>query len=299
MTAATLLIVDDEPANLAVLAWVLRPHYRVRAASSGERALQAALTPPLPDLILLDVMMPDMDGHAVLTRLRENPATRDIPVIFVTALDDEASEERGLKLGAVDYIAKPVKPAIVLARVATQLELKQARDRLTAQNTWLESEVARRMAENQLIQDVSIHALGYLAETRDPETGNHIHRTQQYVHALAWELSDHPRFAAQLDDHAIQLLVKSAPLHDIGYPDGLAGEAIPLSARLMALADVFDALVTRRVYKPALPVAEARDIIAGERGRHFDPDVVAAFLANFAVFAAVAEACADPGAAAH
>ena len=146
-TDATILIVDDEPANLAVLAWVLRPHYRVRAASSGEQALRAIASPPRPDLVLLDVMMPEMDGHAVITRLREDPATRDIPVIFVTALDDEINEERGLKLGAVDYIAKPVKPAVVLARVATQLELKLARDRLTAQNNWLEAEVERRMAE--------------------------------------------------------------------------------------------------------------------------------------------------------
>jgi len=361
VTETTLLIVDDEPANLAVLAWVLRPHYRVRAASSGEQALRAISTPPRPDLILLDVMMPGMDGHAVLSQLRADPATHDIPVIFVTALDDEISEERGLKLGAVDYIAKPIKPAVVLARVATQLELKQARDRLTEQNAWLEAEVARRMAENQLIQDVSIHALGYLAEIRDTETGNHIHRTQQYVHALAWELSDHPRFAAQLDDHAIQLLVKSAPLHDIGkvgipdhillkpgpltpeewtimktharlgaeaieraehaahqtadflvmakeiarwhhekwdgsgYPDGLAGEAIPLSARLMALADVFDALITQRVYKPAMSYSEARDIITAGRGKHFDPAVVDAFLSNFDIFASIAEACADNG----
>ncbi len=355
MAETTILIVDDEPANLAVLAWVLRPHYRVRAASGGERGLQAALTPPLPDLILLDVMMPDLDGHAVLTRLRENPLTRDIPVIFVTALDDDASEERGLKLGAVDYIAKPVRPAIVLARVATHLELKRARDGLADQNVLLENEVARRMAENQLIQDVSIHALGYLAEIRDTDTGYHIQRTQQYVHALALGLRNHPRFAPQLSETAIQLLIKSAPLHDIGkvgipdhillkpgpltqeewaimkthaqlgaeaiekaenavhksvdffamakeiarwhhekwdgsgYPDGLAGEAIPISARLMALADVFDALIMQRVYKPALPYGKARDIIAEGRGKHFDPAVVDIFLANFTIFTQIAE----------
>jgi putative two-component system response regulator len=359
MDEKTILIVDDEPANLAVLAWALRPHYRVRAASSGQQALRALASPPKPDLIMLDVMMPDMDGYAVLTQLRADPATNSIPVIFVTALDDELNEERGLKLGAVDYIAKPIKPAIVLARVATQLELKKTRDRLAVQNTWLEAEVVRRMAENQLIQDVSIHALGYLAETRDSETGNHIHRTQQYVHTLAWELREHPRFAALLDDRAIQLLVKSAPLHDIGkvgipdhillkpgpltpeewvimkthaqlgaeaieraekaahktadflitakeiarwhhekwdgsgYPDGLAGEAIPLAARLMALADVFDALITKRVYKPAMAYEEARDIIVAGRARHFDPAVVDAFLASFDVFVSIAEACAN------
>jgi signal transduction histidine kinase/CheY-like chemotaxis protein len=147
MPSPVLLIVDDEPANLAVLGQVLQPRYRVRAATSGERALEAARTAPGPELILLDVMMPQMDGYSVLTRLRAAPATRDIPVIFVTALDDEVNEEHGLILGAVDYIAKPVKPAIVLARVATHLELKWARDRLTDQNAWLEAEVQARTRE--------------------------------------------------------------------------------------------------------------------------------------------------------
>ncbi len=144
---ATLLIVDDSTTNLAVLDTLLRPWYQIRAANSGERALRAAQSSPPPDLILLDVMMPDMDGHEVLARLLENPQTRDIPVIFVTVLDDDLDEERGLTLGAVDYITKPIKPAIALARVATQLELKQARDRLAGQNAWLEAEVARRMIE--------------------------------------------------------------------------------------------------------------------------------------------------------
>ncbi len=353
------MIVDDEPANLSVLAGVLQPHYRVRAANSGARALESAVADPVPDLILLDVMMPAMDGYTVLARLRENPATRDIPVIFVTALSDTADEELGLALGAVDYIAKPVKPLIVLARVRTQLELKQSRDRLKNQNAWLEIEVARRMAENQAIQEVSIHALGYLAETRDPETGNHIHRTQQYVHELAMALRDHPRFRGALSGHAILLLTRSAPLHDIGkvgipdhvllkpgkltpeewrimqthttlgadaiekaersinsqvdflvvakeiarwhhekwdasgYPDGLAGEAIPVSARLMAVADVFDALISKRVYKPALHYDQAREIVVQGRGSHFDPDVVDAFLATYDRFVAIAESYAD------
>lgn len=362
--AKTLLIVDDEPANLAVLTRVLQPHYRVRAVNSGARALQAVQSLPKPDLILLDVMMPGMDGYAVLAKLRDMPQTHDTPVMFVTALSDDANEEHGLRLGAVDYIAKPIKPAIVLARVAAQLELKEARDRLADQNTWLEAEIARRMSEILLIQDASIHALAYLAETRDPETGNHIHRTQQYVHALAWELSDHPRFAAQLSEHAIWLLTKSAPLHDIGkvgipdhillkpgpltdeemaimkthaalgaeaiekaeravarpleflaiakeiahwhhekwdgsgYPDGLQGDAIPVPARLMALADVFDALINKRVYKPAMPPDEARAIIQDGSGKHFDPDVVAAFEACYEDFVAIAQRYSDAEAAA-
>ena len=356
---ATLLVVDDTPENLAILGELLQPAYRVRAANSGQSALRIAASDPKPDLILLDVMMPDMDGYAVFVRLREDSRTRDIPVIFVTALDTAPNEQYGLELGAVDYITKPLRPSIVLARVRTQLELKRARDWLRDQNTFLEAEIARRMTENQLVQDISIHALARLAETRDPETGNHLRRTQEYVRTLAMALQSHPRFAPFLTDRNIQLLAKSAPLHDIGkvgipdhvllkpgplgpeeweimkthaqlgseaieqaerdaeqpvefltlakeiahyhhekwdgsgYPEGRAGDAIPISARLMALADVFDALITRRVYKPPMPHARARDIIVEERGRHFDPDMVDSFLACFDTFRAIAERYSD------
>jgi putative two-component system response regulator len=276
-------------------------------------------------------------------------------VIFVTALDAAEDEERGLALGAVDYITKPVQPAIVLARVHTHLELKRARDRLADQNVFLEAEVARRMADNQRIQDTFIHALAGLAEVRDSETGNHLRRTQEYVSTLGHALCGHPRFAATLDPDTIVLMAKSAPLHDIGkvgipdsillkpgpltppewaimkthaqlgadaiagaerdsghgiaflayakdiarhhherwdgggYPDGLAGDAIPVAARLMALADVFDALISRRVYKAAMTFADARQIICGGRGAHFDPDVVDAFVAHFDTFCTIAQ----------
>jgi len=352
-------VVDDTPENLVVLGELLQPSYRVRAASNGRRALQVAASEPRPDLILLDVMMPDMDGYATLQALRRDPATADIPVIFVTAMDTTQDEEYGLDLGAVDYITKPIRPAIVLARVRTHLELKHARDWLKDQNAALEAEVQRRMGENLLIQEVSIHALARLAETRDPETGNHLKRTQGYVRALAQRLKDHPRFSAHLDERRIEMLTKSAPLHDIGkvgipdhvllkpgkltaaewevmkthavigaeaieraerdadrpvdflilakeiahwhhekwngsgYPDGLARDAIPVSARLMALADVFDALITRRVYKPPMPYEEARRIILDERGRHFDPDVVDAFAAGFEEFLRIAASYCD------
>jgi putative two-component system response regulator len=356
---ATLLVVDDTPENLAVLGELLQPEYRVRVANSGRAALRIAVSAPKPDLILLDVMMPEMDGYAVLASLREDPRTSDIPVIFVTALDTTVDEHYGLELGAVDYISKPLRPLIVLARVRTQLELKRARDWLRDQNSFLEAEIARRMAENQLVQDITIHALARLAETRDPETGNHLRRTQEYMRILAIGLRDHPGYAAFMSDRNIQLLAKSAPLHDIGkvgipdhillkpgkldadewaimktharigmeaiehaesdaeqpveflalakeiahyhherwdgsgYPEGLAGNAIPIPARLMALADVFDALITRRVYKAPLPPDQAREIIAAESGRHFDPNVVEAFLASFDRFLAVAERYGD------
>jgi len=353
-SVATLLVVDDTPENLVVLSELLVPWYRVLVANSGPRALRLARSEPRPDLILLDVMMPDMDGYSVLARLREDPATADVPVIFVTAMTAMEDEQRGFDLGAVDYITKPIRPPIVLARVKAHLELKEARDWLQDKNRVLEEEIAARLSEILLIQDVSIHALARLAETRDPETGNHIRRTQSYVRALATRLRPHPRFSSLLTNDYIEQLAKSAPLHDIGkvgipdhillkpgkltpeeweimktharlgaeaieqaerdavkpvafltiakqiahrhhekwdgsgYPDGLVGDAIPIPARLMALADVFDALISRRVYKPPMPHEQARDIIVGDRGRHFDPDVVDAFLAVFDEFVSIA-----------
>ena len=367
----TILIVDDTPQNLTLLGELLLPYYRVRAANSGERALRAAAAQS-PDLILLDVMMPEMDGYQVLARLRADPVTAGIPVIFVTAMDSSADEEQGLALGAVDYITKPINPAITLARVRTHLELKQARDRLTDQNAWLEREVARRMSEILLIQDLNIRALACLGETRDNETGQHIVRTQGYVEILARHLADHPRFREGLAGNRLAMIVKAAPLHDIGkvgvpdatllkpgrlttaeyevmkmhpiiganaidkamrqalaaadddaaeqaigafamlevareislghhekwdgsgYPAGLAGEAIPVSARLMALADVFDALMTRRVYKAPMTLEETTDIILKGRASHFDPEVVDAFIACRAQFAEIAARYADP-----
>jgi putative two-component system response regulator len=356
----TILIVDDSPENLTVLSELLQPLYLLRAATSGQKALRIASTAPRPDLILLDVMMPGMDGYQVFERLRADPATSDIPVIFLTAMDSTEAEMHGLEVGAVDYITKPIVPPIVLTRVHTQLELKQARDWLLDQNRYLEAEIAKRMAENELIQEVSIRALARLAETRDPETGNHILRTQSYVQQLALELRTFPRFASTLTERYIRLLARSAPLHDIGkvgipdaillkpgsltpeewvimktharlgseaidlavqdavkpveflalakeiahwhhekwdgtgYPDGLAEETIPLSARIMALADVFDALISPRVYKTPMPYDEARNIIAAGRGRHFDPDMVDAFLAHFGTFCAIADRHLDP-----
>ena len=351
---ATVLIIDDSAENLNVLSELLRPEYRVLAATSGERGLRVANDSPKPDLILLDVVMEGIDGYAVFDRLRDSPRTRDIPVIFLTALNDPGDEEWGLLLGAADYITKPITRAVVLARVRAQLEAKQARDWMKNENEALEAEVARRMAENNLTQQVTIRALAHLAEARDPETGNHILRTQGYVQRMAVGLQNHPRFAETLTDGYIDLLARSAPLHDIGkvgipdsillkpgkltedewavmkthaklgsdaieraerdikmplaflstakeiahwhhekwdgsgYPDGLAGDAIPVAARLMAVADVFDALISQRVYKAAMSNDAAREIISAGRGKHFDPDVADAFLDGFDDFVDIA-----------
>lgn len=356
MSNETILIVDDEPENLNVLSALLGDQYCVRAANSGERALEVAHSEPRPDMILLDIMMPEMNGYTVLENLKSTPSTMNIPVIFFTAMDSEEDEKKGLMLGAVDYITKPIKPPILMARVKNHLMLKAASDFLLDKNTYLESEVFRRMEENQLVQDVSIRALAHLAEIRDPETGDHILRTQSYVELLAKCLQKHAKFSELIDDKFIQLLTKSAPLHDIGkvgipdyillkqdelshdewvimkrhaefgataienaeedvdhelefltiakevarwhherwdgtgYPDGLAGEDIPLSSRIMAIADVFDALISVRVYKTAMSYEEAKKIISFERGLHFDPDIADVFIENFEGFTEIADA---------
>ena len=351
-TKPTILVVDDTPENLALMSALLRNDYTVRVANGGERALRLAAENP-PDLILLDVMMPEIDGYEVLRRLKENPATREIPVIFLTARTEADDERRGLELGAVDYIAKPISPSIVMARVRTHLTLKASADFLRDKAAYLESEVTRRTHEIAMIQDVTIMAMASLAETRDTDTGNHILRTQHYVRLLANALREHPRFAAFLDAQSIDLIFRSAPLHDIGkvgipdrillkpgqltadefaimqrharlghdaidhaetalqadvgflriakeialshherwdgrgYPSGLSGEQIPVSARLMALADVYDALVSRRVYKEGMPHARAVAIILEGRASQFDPDVVDAFISLEAEFATI------------
>ena len=358
-TTPTILAVDDRPDNLQLMNGLLRDAYRVKLANGGERALKIASTPPLPDLILLDIMMPDMDGYEVCRRLKAEPLSADIPVIFLTGKAEVEDEQMGFDTGCVDYITKPISPSILLARVKTHLLLKSAKDFLKDQNAFLESEVAKRTKEVQTVQDVTIMAMGSLAETRDNETGNHIRRTQHYVRALAKRLQSHSRFARDLDDATVELLYKSAPLHDIGkvgipdrillkpgkltpeefeimkthttlgrdailaaeklletpssflrhareiahyhqekwdgsgYPEGLKGEQIPVSARLMAVADVYDALISKRVYKPPFPHEKAVAIIREGRGKHFDSDMTDAFLEVADQFRDIAAAFVD------
>lgn len=341
----TVLVVDDTPDNLSLMSGLLKDTYRVRVANGGERALAIARADPQPDLILLDVMMPVMDGYEVCRQLKADPCSRDIPVVFLTARTDQVDEQIGLELGAVDYITKPISPPIVIARVRNHLQLKQANDVLRNQNAFLEEEVERRTSDVRAIRDAAIVAMASLAETRDNETGNHIRRTQHYVGILANAMAALPKFQDALEPDTVDLLYRSAALHDIGkvgipdsillkpgrltedeftvmkshtvlgyealksaersldntemsflryareialthherwdgtgYPQGLAAEAIPLSGRIMTVADVYDALISERVYKPAFPHDVALREIEGGRGTQFDPDVIDAFL---------------------
>ncbi len=337
-----ILLVDDTETNLDILVDALGEDYEVAVATDGPTALALAKE-QTPDLILLDIMMPGMDGYEVCRRLMADPATAGTPVIFLTALTDVADKTRGFAVGGVDYVTKPFEPAEIKARARTHLSLRLARQELARQNEILEEKVRERTRELALTQDAIIEAMAGLAEYRDPETGAHIKRTRNYVRVLAEKLRAQPGYDGYFTDEIIDLLYKSAPLHDIGkvgvrddillkpgpltdaefavmrrhtvygrdaiqaaarnlgdnsflrlaqeiaythqerwdgsgYPQGLAGEAIPISGRLMAIADVYDALISRRVYKAPFTHAKAVVVIRDGRGSHFDPAMVDAFL---------------------
>lgn len=309
-TNKTLLLVDDEPANLQVLRNILSDHYRLLFARDGERALELARQ-ERPDLILLDVMMPGLSGYDVCEALKQHDSTAGIPVIFVTALAAAEDEARGFDLGAVDYITKPVSAPIVRARVRNHLSLVRV-DEL----------VQTRLAV--------VQRLGRAAEYKDNETGLHVIRMSHFSRLIALE--------AGMGDAWADTLLNAAPMHDVGkigipdailqkpgkldaaewavmqshaeigaeiigadgsellnmarevalshhekwdgsgYPRGLQGEAIPIAARIVALADVFDALTSERPYKKAWSVDDAIALIRDQSGHHFDPRLVDAFL---------------------
>jgi putative two-component system response regulator len=341
----TLLLVDDDSFILSIMVDILKPHYRLLVAKSGIEALDHVVAEPRPDLILLDVMMPDMDGFTVCETLNANPDTRDIPVIFVTGKQTMADEMHGLELGAVDYISKPISAPILQQRVRNHIILQQAKNSLAEQNVILEGLVQERTKELEITKDVTIHSMAVLSGLRDNETGNHILRTQHYVCEVAHELRRSTRYEAQLDNGTIALLFKSAPLHDLGkvgipdnilrkpgkltadefevmkthttlgynallnaeenlghggstflqtareiaythhekwdgsgYPRGLKEHDIPLSGQIMAVADVYDALIAKRIYKPAFSHEQALDVMREGQGSHFNPVIFDAFL---------------------
>jgi len=331
---AKVLIVDDTPDNIHILMETLRDTYAISAATNGEKALALALSQS-PDIILLDVMMPGIDGYEVCRRLAEDVRTRSIPVIFITALSEEEDEARGLDLGAVDFITKPFRPGLVKARVRNHIELKRHRDNLQE----LVEEQVQTIADSHV---ATIFAMSKLAESRDADTGKHLERTQIYCRMLSEQLGSSDKFSATIDAAYTETIFHASPLHDIGkvgipdavlckpgklsteefaimqshtvlgsetlsivarrfpknaflnmgveiarwhhekwngsgYPDGKTGEEIPLCARIMAVADVYDALTSKRCYKDAMPHSRASEILRQDSGTHFDPEVVAAF----------------------
>lgn len=318
-----ILIIDDVPENIQVLMESLKDEYSIVAATSGQKGLSLAAGDPLPEIILLDVMMPGMDGFEVCRRLKSDVRTEKIPVIFITTLDDDIDEGRGLDLGAVDYITKPFSPSLVKKRIRNHVELKEHRDHL-------ESLVKQRTAEIESTRLEITRVLGRAAEFKDNETGIHIVRMSRYCQALA--------LASGLGVEQAELILNASPMHDVGkigipdsilqkparlddqemkimqthayigykiigqheaellqtaamiayehhekwdgtgYPRRLKGSEINIMSRITALADVFDALTSRRPYKEEWPVEKAVELIQNERGMHFDPELVDTFI---------------------
>ena len=369
------IAVDDQPDNLLIIEDFLGKTYDIITFGRGQAMVDYFEAGNRADLVLLDIVMPMPDGYALCNWLKGSPMTRDIPVVFLTGLENSEEEAYALSIGAEDFIHKPLSPPVLSARVRNHLALAQARRALQDQNRGLEKLVVERTRKiqeqsdelmrrtEQLIsaQSAIISAFCSLVEARDNETGNHVLRTQHYVLTLCEKLSSHPRFSAELTQTNIPLIFKSAPLHDIGkvaipdhillkpgkltpeewrimqqhaqfgadaiaaaekeigegnasflsyarqialthherwngkgYPRGLVGDEIPLAGRLMAIADVYDELISRRIYKPPFEHAVAVEMMRKERGEHFDPDILDCMLANSAQFKDIARCFADP-----
>jgi len=324
MERQKILLVDDDPRNLQLLRQILKDEYALLYAKSGAEAITNAMKYN-PDLILLDVMMPEMDGYRVCEILKGDRRCNHIPIIFVTALNDEAEEARGFELGAVDFISKPVRPSVVRHRVRSHLALSDQQRACQRRIEDQQDELRRTRLE-------SLMMLGKAAEYRDNETGLHVQRMARYSELLA--------DAYGWNSSACDLILHAAPMHDIGkigipdrilqkpgpltpdewvimrqhteigaeiigqfgggselfvmarsialshhekwngsgYPLGLKGEAIPIEGRIVALADVFDALTTRRPYKEAWPLEKAIVLLQDEAGEHFDPTLSELFI---------------------
>ncbi len=320
--SVTILIVDDTPNNLDLLGGILRENYRVKTALRGEVALKIAKSDTPPDMILLDIMMPEMDGYEVCRQLKADPKSAHIPVIFITAKNEVEDETKGLEIGAVDYITKPINPALVSSRVATHLALYN-------QQRELENLVDQRTQEIDETRLAIIQRLGRASEYKDNETGLHVIRMSYYAKLIAekmnmpsqwcellfnaspmhdvgkigipdriilkpgkldkdeWDMMQrHPEFGAEiigeLESDLLKLSYDIALTHHEkwngkGYPNGLKADEIPVAGRIVAVADVFDALTSERPYKNAWTVERAVDLIQSEAGEQFDPVVVEAF----------------------
>ena len=350
--SATIMVVDDTPENLNLLKDILPAKgYRVLAFPNGRMALNAAAKSP-PDLILLDITMPEMNGFEVCERLKADEALIEIPVLFISALTEITDKVKAFAVGGVDYVTKPFQFEEVHARVKTHLQLRKMKKELERHNFHLEELVVEKTREISDSQMATLLALSKLAEYRDDETGHHIERARTFCKILAEQLRRNPRYAQSISDDYVENIFHAAPLHDIGkvgiadnillkpgkltsaefeimkthpvigantlqsvrtkypknvflnmgiavahahhekwdgsgYPDGLAGEDIPLAGRIMALADVYDALRSKRPYKSAFSHEESCGIILKGVGHHFDPAVIDAFKSVESKFAEI------------
>ena len=337
----TIMVVDDKRENLTLLEEILtRQGYRVRSYQRATVALRSAISSP-PDLVLLDIDMPVMNGFEFCQSLKSHKDFEEVPVLFISGLGDTTAKVKAFKYGGVDFISKPFRVEEVKARIETHLKIHRLQSALKEQNERLEERVAAQVAEISAAHMATIHALVTLAESRDNSTGQHIERVSRYCRILAEKLRDIGTLD-EIDDRFIANLTYAAPMHDIGkvgisdaillkpgklttdefdiikhhtilgartlkqvhaqypknefirmgmdvarwhhekwnskgYPDGLEGEEIPISARIMAVVDVYDALRSERPYKKRLPHDQATEIIISEAGSHFDPVVVEAF----------------------
>ncbi|MCP3926889.1 MAG: response regulator [Desulfobacterales bacterium] len=322
-----ILIADDSPTNISLLINTLKDDYILGIAKSGQKLLDL-VQKKLPDLILLDIQMPEMDGYEVCKRLQDDPETQEIPIIFITAMTDVEDKTMGFKIGAVDYITKPFHSAEVIARVKTHLSRKKMREELNAQNIILEEKVKEKTEVIQKMLGATIHAMVLTVESRDPYTAGHQERVAQFACDIASEMGlskdniEGLRLAALLHDIGkirvpVAILNRPKKLLDVefdmlkihpeigynilknipspwpfaeiahqhherldgsGYPQGLKGDEILLEARILAVADVIEAMSSHRPYRAALGINAALAEIQKYKNIHFDPDVVDAAL---------------------
>lgn len=353
-TKKIIAVIDDEQINHTILSGLLSNFYVIHSYTSSESFFKNTQS-NLPDLILLDIVMPESDGYETIIEINRLFPDKTIPIVFLTSKTESNDEAKGFQLGAVDYITKPFNPAILIERIRSHLKLIEIQKKLKEQNDSLNKQVEERIQEYNLIQDLSLSVIAQIVEKRDLDTGNHINRTKLYFQIIAEELKENSVYKSELKHVDVKQLAKASILHDIGkvavpdqilkkpdkltaeewmimknhclygdqvihnalnliydgeeiealelnalitffknakdialnhhekwngtgYPSQLSGNKIPLSARIMAVADVFDALSSRRVYKDAWKLDEVLTLMIAEKNKHFDPIVLDAFL---------------------
>ena len=341
-TKKTIFLVDDDITNLTIGNNVLEKYYNVVTLNSGRRLIKM-LERHRPDMILLDVDMPEMNGYETITLIKQNEATKNIPVIFLTAKTNSEFELEGLSLGAIDYITKPFSPPLLLKRLEVHLLVESQKSELINFNTNLQGMVQEQTATVLELQYAVLKTMAVLVDSRDAFTGGHIDRTQAYLRILLEGVRESGRYDKEIADWDIELILQSSLLHDVGkiaiedsilrkpgrltpdefesikvhtsfgekviesikanttqhtflecarimaishhekwngsgYPNKLAGTDIPLLGRVLAIADVYDALVSERPYKKPFSHAQSLNIIQEDSGKHFDPGLVEIFL---------------------